>query len=144
MPTCKAQRHNRLTLISDESRHRDHHKRLIPRLNPPSTMGPSTRWTPNLHNSVGHTPTTQLGAPKHNSVGHTPTTQLGAPKQIHTPTTQTNRLGFKEPKSKKLLTFHSPNPRGERKPMQPMQWQEHKCLSASLPNSTKATKAMGE
>ena len=57
-PTCKAQRHNRLTLFSDESRHKDRHKRPIPRLNPPSTMGPSTRWTPDLYNCVGHTPTT--------------------------------------------------------------------------------------
>src|SRR4051812_11186053 len=28
------------------------------------------------------------------------------------PATRTNRLGFQEPKSKKLLNFHSPNPPG--------------------------------
>ena len=101
MPTCKAQRHNRLTFFSDESRHKGHHKRPTPRLNPPSTMGPSTRWTPNLHNRVGHTPTTQLGALKHNNrVGHTPTTQLGAPKH-------NNRLGSNDPRvTSSQLHFH--------------------------------------
>jgi hypothetical protein len=34
------------------------------------------------------------------------------------------------------------NLRGELKPMQPMQWQEHKCSSPSHSNPTKATNAM--
>ena len=61
MPTCKAQRHNRLTFFSDESRHKGYHKRPTPRLNPPSTMGPSTRWTPDLYNGVRHHPQLNWG-----------------------------------------------------------------------------------
>ena len=54
-----------------------------------------------------------------------------------------SRLGFQEPKSKKLNELSLPNLRGELKPMHQMQWQEHtKCSNPSLPNPTKATNAM--
>jgi len=82
-----------------------------------------------------------LTKPLHQAWGTSPQLNWRLPRITTKPLI---RLGFKEPKSKKLLNFHSPNPHGELKPMQPMQWQEHKCSSASLPNSTKATKAMGE
>jgi hypothetical protein len=84
-------------------------------------MGPSTRWTPNLHNRVGHTPTTQLGAPKQQQ-----------PSRVQ------------RPKSNKLTIFTSTNLRGEHKPMQLMQWQEHtRWSNPSLSNSNKATNAYG-
>lgn len=61
MPTCKAQRHNRLTLLLRWISPQGSPQRPTPRFNPPSTMGPSTRWTPNLHNRVRHHPQLNWG-----------------------------------------------------------------------------------
>ena len=55
-----------------------------------------------------------------------------------------HRLGSKDPRVTSSQAFTTANPRGEHKPMQPMQWQEHtKWSSPSLPNSNKATNAYG-
>ena len=67
----------------------------------------------------------------------------------------TNRLGYtmhprgtsswehNAPKSNKLLNVNPTNLRGESKPMQLMQWQEHtKWSNPSLQNPTKATNVM--
>src|SRR3954471_15134634 len=46
-------------------------KRPTPRLNPPSTMGPSTRWTPDLYNRVRHHPQLNWGLSSTNTCSTT-------------------------------------------------------------------------
>ena len=118
---------------------------------PRSTMGPLRAVTEpvqawgNLHNLIGGS---QVITTKGLNLGAISTTPL------ETPSNPPSRLGFQEPKgnklrvqapeSNKLLTFTQPNLRRELKPMQQMQWQEHKCSSPSLPNPTTTTNAMEE
>ena len=49
----------------------------------------------------------------------------------------------KDPRVTSPQTFTSMNPRGESKPMQPMQMARDKCSNPSLSNSNKATNAYG-
>ena len=137
MPTCKAQRHNRLTLSP---------MNLTTRVT--TKANPKVQFT--FHygsfNEVDTEPSQPRGAHTHNSIGGS---QAQQPRRPHTHNSiggsqaqQPSRV--QRPKSNKLTIFTSTNLRGEHKTMQLMQWQEHKCSSASLSNSTKATKAMGE
>ena len=72
----------------------------------------------------------ELGARIHNLIGGSQT--------HHKSAKQSNRLGFQEPKSKKLLTFH-PNESSPRTQTDA----PNAMASPSLSNSTKATKAIG-
>ena len=113
---------------------------------------PRVRFTFNYRNPSRRNP-----EPLQQSWGTRPQLNRGLPNFARSFTTRslrdtTNRLGYtmhprgtsswehNAPKSNKLLKLQSStNPRGEHKPMQQMQWQEHKkCSNPSLPNPTKS------
>ena len=91
------QRHKRPPLFSCES----HPNKIDPHFHYRCTC----RW----QSGTSH----KVGALLHNSIGGSRQTSLGKapqlnwrPQVIHKPAKQPNRLGFQEPKSKKLLSFH--------------------------------------
>jgi hypothetical protein len=94
----------------------------------------------NLHNLIGGSQESPLRHHKawevlHNLIGVPQVIATKAPQSLgrysqlnwRSSSNPLNRLGFQEPKSKKLNELSPPNLRGELKAMQPIQWQEHKC-----------------
>ena len=119
-PRRPTQRHKGLTLFSDEP----HHKGLV--------------HLP-LSSISRHASTTQLEALEvTKNLGHASTNQLEAPKNTTAP------YRVKDPRVTSQQTFTSTNPRGESKPMQPMQMARAQVLkSFTLKSHHKQLMLMG-
>src|SRR5664279_1311893 len=107
---------------------------------PRTTMGPLSAVTKpvqgwgNLHNLIG-------GSQQNPEAPKSPEQQRPCRASKHP--RGTSSRAPKHPRVISFSTFTSTNHRGEIKPMQPMQWQEHKkCSNPSLSNPTNETNAM--
>jgi len=147
------ERHKRLTLRSGCTMHTKRHNGLHPKMRRHTTHRAPQRLTlfSRMRTTKAGTRSTkrwpwrrrpkplQAWGSLHNLIGGSQVSTQ--PSRVQGP--ERNKLRVQAPKSNKLTRFTSTNQRGELKPMQLMQWQEHKCSNPSLPNSNKATNANG-